>query len=241
MKRILLIILTISLCLPAFSGCAKEPDFYDIAVMPAPEASPGLYQTTFHFDSYKEMIKDFRKYDISKSSYTIQNLKPLLGEPYTEFVDKVNSDRSFPQPMLEGKTITNRNKEGFSNITFLVSELYGLPWIAYYPEVSTNENPFIKITYLPESIEINNEISASAVIKQLSPNSPNVNNLGSRHKSIYEKVIKLRDREVTALVCEYKDDPRNNTAFVYGDLLIEVRGTTEVWGDEWFSALSFEN
>ncbi len=241
MKRILLTILTITLCLTAFSGCAKEPDFYDIAVIPVPEAAPGLYQTTFHFDSYKEMIKDFRKYDISKSSYTIQNLKSLLGEPYTEFVDRVKSDKAFPRPMLDGKEIAYRNKEGFSNITFFVRELYGLPWIAYYPEVSTGENPFIKITYLPESIETNADPSASAIIKQLSPNSPNVNNLGTQHKRIYEKNIKLRDREVTALVCEYKDDTRNNTAFVYDDLLIEVRGTPEVWGDEWFSALSFEN
>lgn len=240
MKRFLLIFLTISLCLPAFSGCTKEPDFYDIAVMPVPEAAPGLYQTTFNFDSYKEMIKNFRKYDISKSSYTIQDFKAFMGEPYIKFVDKVNSERSFPQPMLDGKPITYRNKEGFSNITFFVKELYGLPWIAYYPQVSTGENFFIKITYLPESIEINNEISASAVIKQLSPNSPNVNNLGTRHKSIYEKNIKLRDREVTALVCEYNDDPRNNTAFVYGDLLIEVRCTPEVWNDEWFATLSFE-
>ena len=240
MKRFLLIILTISLCLPAFSGCTKEPDFYDSTVVPGPEAAPGLYQTTFHFDSYKEMIKDFRKYDISKSSYTIQDFKAFMGEPYTKFVDKVNSDRSFPQPMLGGKPITYRNKEGFSNITFFVKELYGLPWIAYYPQVSTGENFFIKITYLPEIIETDYDPSTSAVIKQLSPNSPNVNNLGTRHKNIYEKNRKLRDREVTALVCEYNDDPRNNTAFVYGDLLIEVRGRAEVWNDEWFASLSFE-
>ncbi len=243
MKRILLITLAILLCLPVLSGCGKEPDFYDVAILPAlkGEAAPGLYQTTFHFDSYEEMIRDFRKYDLSKSSYTIQDFKALMDEPYAEFVDRVKADRSFPQPMLDGKPIAYRNEEGFSNITFFVRELYGLPWIAYYPEVSTDENPFIKITYLPESIETNNDPSASAVIKQLSPNSPNVNNLGTQHKSIYERKIKLRDREVTALVCEYKDDPRNNTAFVYGDLLIEVRGTPEVWGDGWFSALSFKN
>lgn len=240
MKRIIILILTLSLCLAVLSGCVKEPDFYDVAVLPVPEAAPGLYQTTFHFDSYKEMIKDFRKYDISKSSYTIQGFKAFMGEPYTKFVERVKSERSFPQPMLDGKPITYRNKEGFSNITFLVKELYGLPWIAYYPEVSTGENFFIKITYLPESIETDNDPSTSAVIKQLSPNSPNVNNLGTRHKSIYEKNIKLRDREVTALVCEYNDDPRNNTAFVYGDLLIEVRGRAEVWNDEWFASLSFE-
>ena len=79
MKRFLLIFLTISLCLPAFSGCTKEPDFYDSTVVPVPEAAPGLYQTTFDFDSYKEMIKDFRKYDISKSSYTMINLGLFQG------------------------------------------------------------------------------------------------------------------------------------------------------------------
>ncbi len=243
MKRILLIILTLALCLPILSGCGKEPDFYDIAIIPIPngEASPGIYQTTFDFDSYKEMIKDFRKYDISKSSYTIQDLKAVMGEPYSEFVDRVKADKSFPQPMIDGNPIPYRNEEGFSNITFFVSELYGLPWISYYPEVSTGENFFIKITYLPESIEIKNAPTASAVIKSFSPNSPNVNNLGTQHKSIYERKIKLRDREVTALICEYKDDPRNNTVFVYGDLLVEIRSNPEVWGDEWLSALSFEN
>lgn len=240
MKQNILLILTLSLCLTVLSGCVKEPDFYDVAVLPVPEASPGLYQTTFDFDSYKEMIKDFRKYDISKSSYTIQDFKALMDEPYTRFVDRVNSDRSFPQPMLDGKPIPYRNEEGFSNITFFVSELYGLPWIAYYPEVSTGENFFIKITYLPEGIEANSGLTASEAVKSLAPNAPNVNNLGERHERIYERKIKLRDREVTALVCEYKDDRRSNTAFVYGDLLIEVRSTPEVWGDEWFASLSFE-
>lgn len=33
MKRILLIILALTLCLPVFSGCGKEPDFYDVATV----------------------------------------------------------------------------------------------------------------------------------------------------------------------------------------------------------------
>lgn len=36
MKRILLIILAITLCLPVFSGCGKEPDFYDVVTMLIP-------------------------------------------------------------------------------------------------------------------------------------------------------------------------------------------------------------
>ena len=235
MKRILLIILAVILC--AFSSCAKEPDFFGVSVLPVGDASPGLYQTTFYFDSYDEMIKDFRKYDLSKSSYTVQNLVPLLGEPYSVFVERVKADKSFPRPMLGGKEMTYRNKEGFSNITFFVSELYDLPWVWYFPSVSTGENFYIKMTYLPSGIEAAN---ASEAIRALSPGSPNIDNLGSRHKSIYNKQIKLRDREVTTLVIEYNDDTRDSTVFLYDGLIVEVRHDPAVWSDEWFSGLSFE-
>lgn len=237
MKRILLIILTIILCVPAFSSCSKEPDFEGVPATPSGEASPGLYQTTFHFDSYDEMIKDFRKYDLSKSSYTIQDLVPLLGEPYAGFVERVKTDKSFPRPMLDGKEIEYRNKEGFHNITFFVRELYGLPWIWYFPSVPTGENLYISVTYLPDGVT---DSSASDAIKSISPNAPNVNNLGSQHKSIYERQLTLADREVTALVIEYKEDARNSVFFVYGDLLVSVRCDTAVWGDEWFARLSFK-
>ena len=236
MKKFILLIAAI-LCLTSLSSCAKEPDFFGVSVLPVGDASPGLYQTTFHFDSYDEMIKDFRKYDISKSSYTIQDLIPKLGEPYSVFVERVKADKSFPRPMLGGKEMTYRNKEGFSNITFFVSELYDLPWVWYFPSVSTGENFYIKMTYLPSGIEAAN---ASEAIRALSPGSPNIDNLGSRHKSIYNKQIKLRDREVTALVIEYNDDPRDSTIFLYGGLIVEVRHNPAVWSDEWFSGLSFE-
>ena len=132
MKRIFVVILAVAVCLPALSGCVQEPDFYDVAVMPnGGEASPGLYQTTFDFDSYKEMIKAFREYDLSKSSYTIRDLIPLLGESYLAFVDRVRADKAFPQPVRGDEPIELRNEDGFSNITFFVSELYGLPWM--YP------------------------------------------------------------------------------------------------------------
>ena len=236
MKKFILLIASI-LCLTSLSSCAKEPDFFGVSVLPVGDASPGLYQTTFYFDSYDEMIKDFCKYDVLKSSYTIQDLIPKLGEPYSVFVERVKADKSFPRPMLGGKEMTYRNKEGFSNITFFVSELYGLPWVWYFPSVSTGENFYIKMTYLPSGIEAAN---ASEAIRALSPGSPNIDNLGSRHKSIYNKQIKLRDREVTALVIEYNDDSRNSTIFLYGDLIVEVRHNTSVWSDEWFSGLSFE-
>ncbi len=237
MKRIILIILTLALCLPVLSGCAKEPDFQSVAVVPIGDASPGLYQTTFGFDSYEEMIKAFRKYDIYKSSYTVQDLVPRLGEPYAGFVERVKADKSFPRPRLDGREIAYRNEEGFSNITFFVSELYGLPWIWYFPKVSTGENFYISVTYLPEGVKAT---SASDAIGALSPNSANVNNPGKQHKSIYERQLKLDGREVTALIMEYKDDARSSIFFVYDGLLVSVRCDPAVWTDEWFARLSFK-
>ena len=112
--------------------------------------------------------------------------------------------------------------------------------IFFHPKVSTGENLYIHISYIPEDILKSQEnLTASEVKKALSPNSANIDNLGDAHKNIYEKTIRLADREVTALVIEYKEDKRNRTYFVYDDLLIEVRDNPEVWDEEWFSALSF--
>ena len=204
---------------------------------PGDGGTPTLYQMTFGFDSYEEMIKAFRKHDLNPFSYTIQDLKQELNEPYVRFVNKVNANESFPQPMLNSKPITYRNKEGFSNITFLVNELYNLPWILYFPNVPTGENFYISMTYLPDG-ENQRDMGASEVIKEISPNSANIDNLGTQHESIYNRQMKLNDREVTALVIEYKEDTRDSIFFVYDDLLVQVRCNLEVWTAEWFAGLS---
>ena len=185
------------------------------------------------------MINAFSSKKQNSEGYTIQGLKQLMGETYAHFVDKVKSDKSFPHPMLEGDPITYRNEEGFSNITFLGNELYNLPWIWYFPTVSTGENFYIAITYLPDG-ERQRNMTASEVIKELSPNSANIDNLGKQHENICNRQIALGDREVTALVIEYKEDTRDSIFFVYEDLLVMVRCNSDVWSDQWFSTLSFD-
>ena len=205
------------------------------------ETSPSMSNSTFDFDGYEEMLKAFCEDSQTVNGWSIQDFKNILDEQYTQFVDKVSSEKFFPQPLFENKPIIYRNEEGFSNITFFVRELYGLPWIWYFPNVSTGENYYIAITYLPEEIiEDRNNITSSEVIKELSPNSANINNLGDHHKSITEMQITLSGREVTALVFEYKNDTRSNIHFVYDDLLVLVRCDTEVWSEQWFSNLSFD-
>ena len=237
MKRILSILFVLLLCLSTFAGCGDSSDLHgnpmDI------DGTPDLANATFSFNTYDEMLSAFLTYDTNKSSYTIQDYKFMLGEAYTSFLEKIEANRSVPQPMLDNKSITYRNKEGFSNITFFVNELYGLPWIWYFPTVSTGENFYIAITYLPDG-ERQRNMAASEVIKELSPNSANIDNLGKQHESICNRQIALGDREVTALIIEYKEDTRDSIFFVYEDLLVMVRCNSDVWSDQWFSTLSFD-
>ena len=239
MKRILSLLISLLLCVSAFAGCGDLSDSHgnpsDI------DAIPDLANASFSFNTYDEMLSAFLTYDTNKSSYTIQDYKLNLGEAYTSFLEKIEADRSIPQPMLDNKPITYRNKEGFSNITFFVNELYSLPWIWYFPSVSTGENFYIGVAYLPDSIiEKQKNMTASKVIKELSPNSANIDNLGNQHKRIYNKQMKLNDREVAALVIEYKEDTRDNIFFVYDGLLVLVRCDSGVWSEQWFSSLSFK-
>ena len=144
-------------------------------------------------------------------------------------------------PHLNGEVIEFRNEDGFPNIIFRSSELYGLPWIVYYPKVSTGENFYIQITYIPDDImEKLNDPTASEVIKELAPDSSNIEHFGKYDTSVYEREINLRDREVTALLYEYRNDSRSSIFFVYGDMLVMIRSDMEVWNEQWFSELSFE-
>ena len=237
MKRILSILILLLFCLSVFAGCG---DSTTLKGNPSDiDATPDLANTPFSFNTYDEMLSAFLTYDTNKSSYIIQDYKFMLGEAYTSFLEKIEANRSVPQPMLDNKPITYRNKEGFSNITFFVNELYGLPWIWYFPSVSTAENFYIAITYLPDG-ERQRNMTASEVIKELSPNSANIDNLGKQHENICNRQIALGDREVTALVIEYKEDTRDSIFFVCEDLLVMVRCNSDVWSDQWFSTLSFD-
>ena len=200
--------------------------------------SPGIYQTTFDFDTYEDMIRAFRKSDFLGFGDTINGLKSVLGEEYTYFVDKVNKNRAFPRPMINNEEITYRNREGFSNIIFLVSELYGLPWVWYFP-VYNGQEFSIRVTYLPESIADEN-LTASEAIKAIAPDAINIDNTREGYENVYNKHIKLADREVTAMICELKADTENIIAFVYGDVLVNIKYDPEKITEQWFSELSFK-
>lgn len=244
MKKFVTIIFAIMLCL-GMCACSDIDNPSDAGINSSPNntASPN-----------NAVIRPLTYYSLNdlKSSISQKNENKIYDKLKEDGIGNENIDKikffvkklqshNITVPYLSGKVIQFRNREGFSNISLYASELYRLPWIFYHPSVSTGENFYIKIAYIPDSV-LNKQKNptASEVIKELSPGSPNIDIIGDQHKSIYNQNIRLEDREVTALVIEYKEDSRNSTIFVYDDLLIEVRSDPEVWGTQWFAALSFD-
>ena len=242
MKKYVAIIMAIMLCLGVCacdnidSSDTVNNSSHDNTNSPSATIYPLTYDSLNDLKSSISQKNENKIYDkLKEDGIENENIDKIKL-----FVEKLQS-HNITVPYLSGKVIQFRNREGFSNISLYASEVYRLPWIFYHPSVSTGENFYIKMTYIPDSIiEKQKNPTASEVIKELSPNSPNINNLGNQHKSIYNQNIKLEDREVTALVIEYKNDDRNSTIFVYDDLLVEIRSNPEVWTTEWFSTLSFD-
>ncbi len=204
---------------------------------------PGEYFSPLNFDSFSQLKSAVSEEndDIIYKMYSDAGTNEKQMDKLKAFVEKFRTQKVIV-PHLNGDVVKLRDKKDFSNISLFASELYSLPWVWYFPEVSTGENFYINITYLPDDVlQTHKASTASDVIKAISPDSPNVDKMGEYHKAIYNKTIKLLDREVTALISEYKDDNRNSMMFVYDDMLVLVRYNPEIWDEEWFSALSFDS
>ena len=244
MKKLFVIMIIIcGVCLCSF-GCEKHegtPPLQNDGAQPSQnDASPPAYIYPFDYDSITEFQRAVQNKDELCSKLSNDGASGEMVEEFGKFIEKLQT-KSIAVPCINGVMMELRNEEGFSNISLYASEAYGLPWIFYHPKVSTGENFYIKVTYVPDHVlETNKNPTASDVIRELSPNSPNLNNLGPHHKKIYSEVVYVHYCLVIAMIIEYENDNRNSTFFVYGDLLVEVKGSPEVWSEEWFSTLSFD-
>ena len=165
-----------------------------------------------------------------------------MGKPYTEFVDKVNSDRSFPQPMLDGKPITYRNKEGFSNITFFVRELYGMPWIWYHCIVG-GERVNVQLAY-PECLGIDVDYSKNAaeILESIAPNAVNLDNWKERpsYKNVYMKDVRIAAGEVSMLIYELNDSEKRMFTFFWDGVIITLTDFGGVVNEDFLEQFSLE-
>ena len=187
------------------------------------DPSPPQY-APFDFDSYKGMIRGFKKSGLLAGSNSIQGIKGSMGETYTAFVDKVEKDGTFPQPMLNGQPIPYQNQEGFSNITFFPSELYDLPWVWYHCLVE-GERVNIQITYPAcKGVAVDPARDVSEMLKAVAPNAVNLDNFEDRpsYKAVYLQSIPMEAGEVGVLVYEIKNSNKKMYTFFAGEAMVIV-------------------
>ncbi len=202
--------------------------------------NPEYQNTTFNFNTYEKMLSAFLTYDTTQSSYNIQDYKLILGDAYTNFLEKVETDRFIPQPMLDNTPIAYRNEDGFSSITFLTNESYNMPWIWYHC-VTNGENVTVKITY-PDCI--NNEIdyskNCSEILKSIAPNAVNIDNYKeySSYKNVYLKTISVTSGETSALIYEFNDSDNIIVMFCYNDILVSLNGKASVLNESFLEKFS---
>ena len=110
--------------------------------------------------------------------------------------------------MSNGKELPLQNREGFSNISLLTNELYGMPWI-WYNCVYDDTKISIRVTY--PSILNNKEASeaktAWEILKVIAPNAPLPDNYQSyeSYRNVYEQLLSIGGESVSALVQECTD------------------------------------
>lgn len=178
--------------------------------------------SSFDFDSYKGMIRGFKKSGLLAGSDSIQGIKGSMGETYAAFVDKVAKDGAFPRPMLNSQPIPYQNMEGFSNITFFPNELYGLPWVWYHCLVE-GERVNIQITYPAcKGVAVDPAKDVSEMLKAIAPNAVNPDNYKDRpnYEAVYLQSIPMATGEVGVLVYELKD--RTMYTFFMGEAMVIV-------------------
>ena len=220
------LVLCAIMILPMLGGGSPEIfdppfDFPFIGEIPNEDPTPPQH-ASFDFDSYRKMIQDFKKSGLFAGPDSIQGIKDSMGETYTAFVDKVEKDGEFPQPMLNGQPIPYQNQEGFSNITFFPGELYDLPWVWYHCLVE-GERVNIQITYPAcKGVAVDPTKDASEMLKAIAPNAVNVDNFEDRpsYKAVYLQSIPMATGEVGVLVYELKD--RIMYTFFMGEAMVIV-------------------
>lgn len=236
----MLLCLCFCLCLGACNHAKFPPSSGSGNDMPM--ASPRIYP--FDFDSYRDLKKSINKENKLYAELLDQGASDDTLGQFKAFVEKYQS-QGMPVPHLNGKTAELRNKEGYSNISIYPVESYDFPCIFFHPYVTTGVNFYIRLLYLPDDvIEAQENPTASDIINALSPKPANTDNQEIRKESVYSQIyeqnIQLGDREVVALVREYKADSRNGILFLYDGWLVEVRCDPEIWTEQWFSTLTFE-
>ena len=203
------------------------------------------YLKPFEYDSMKQLIKSIQT---DFSDKILNDIEEKMAGNYkkgtfSNFIKEVKEEYLYV-PYYKGKEIQLRNKEGFNNISLFINDFYDKPWIYYHTdEKQTGGIARIDIMYLDKNIKMEaRQKSGSWLRTQLDSSYPNVDNYKNfeNYSKIYDSEMKFNGRSVNTLVVQYSYDPRDNTYFVYDDILIKVVSKPGSTPNDWANDLSFE-
>jgi hypothetical protein len=144
--------------------------------------------------------------------------------------------------MSGGKPISYQNKEGFSNITFFVRELYGMPWIWYHCIVG-GERVNVQLAY-PECLGIDVDYSKNAaeILESIAPNAVNLDNWKERpsYKNVYMKDVRIAEGEVSMLIYELNDSEKRIFTFFRDGVIITLTDFGGVVNEDFWAKFSLE-
>lgn len=199
----------------------------------------------YNFDSYEQLLSALtdKNSDGYKDIYTRmeQNTSEEKFELFRKTLQYFETGKiKLCVPQLNGENMKIQSDSAYSQVSFMTSELYRIPWIWYHcGAVSGDEQMIVKLSYLSplENESIDNAKSYLEVQNIISPSSPNPDNYSNfkNYTSVYEKEITLADNsKATALIFE-TDNIRETYAEIYKDgILISIRANKEKLTDEFF-------
>lgn len=187
----------------------------------------------YNFNSYSELTFQFSKEAIKDKSI-VQKQKSMNGTKYQTFVDSLTQTDEIKLPVIDGKPMKLRNKEGYSNITLFTKEAYDLPWVWFHC-IYNEEDITVKTTYpsIVTGIDLSSATSVSDKLKLFAPDAVNVQNYQkySNYKKVYEKTVELSGGPVSALIYELKDSEKIYVKFFIDDVFVSVHAKASTLND----------
>ena len=194
----------------------------------------------YGFNTYSDCWKALADGDATDYK-TLRSESSQYGALYEAMLSKFASENALLYiPTSHGKELSFQNREGFSNISLLTNELYGMPWIWYHC-VHNDTKISVRVTY--PSILNNEEVAAAKtaweMLKVIAPNAPLPDNYQSyeSYRNVYEQALSIDGETVSALVQECTDDSVY-VSFLLKDIYVMVCTQGSSLSDEFWNEFS---
>ena len=206
----------------------------DTMTLQTPTAS-----NSYLYDSYNALSDALTKTD-SPIIADSNNYGELFNKTVSAFENKAID---LYVPAVDGNACALRNKEDFSNISLMTSELYNLPWIWYHCKVN-DADVDVKLSYhsIIESSELNSAKTYYEVLKLIAPDAPNPDNYVKfeSYQKIYESEITLaNDNKVVAMISELTSSSNVYVMFIYEGKLVSVYTDKDALSESFWSSFGF--